>query len=173
MKNEHVGLRNESVFCFNCGDQHIIPMPCQVNVMTDIIDGFTKRHFNCEKTWTEPKPDEGLSVNQKMNFWLANGERGISANTIFQTISGVQALKGNPSHPHDPDDFGRCYKLLQAIPEWRSQMNKLRRLSIAWDNLVENWDKLTEMYEQNKKEDWKNHEKIGMYDLMQTLIKNA
>ena len=54
--------------------------------------------------------------------------------------------------------------------KWRSQLHKLKPLSIQWSNLVDNWDKLTEMYEQNKKENWKNADKIGMYEFMQTLI---
>ena len=50
-------------------------------------------------------------------------------------------------------------------------MRKLKKLSEPWNNLVDNWDKLTEMYEQNVKENWKNSKAIGMYEFMQTLIR--
>ena len=73
--------------------------------------------------------------------------------------------------PYDPDDFSRCYKLLEAVPEWKSKLHKLKPLSNQWRKLVDNWDKLTEMYELNTKENWKNSKKIGMYEFMQTLIK--
>ena len=81
---------------------------------------------------------------------------------------------GNPKFPvnipYDPDDFSRCYKLLVAVPEWKLELHKLKPLSKEWSNLVDNWDKLTEMYELNTKENWKNSKKIGMYEFMQTLI---
>ena len=73
-------------------------------------------------------------------------------------------------HPYDPDDFSRCYKLLQAVPEWKIELHKLKLLSKEWDNLVENWDKLTEMFEENQRTGWQNSKKIGMYEFMQTLI---
>ena len=53
------------------------------------------------------------------------------------------------NHPHDPDDFSRCYKLLEAVPEWKILVPGLAVLSKEWKALSENWDKLTEMYEQN------------------------
>lgn len=75
------------------------------------------------------------------------------------------------NHPYDPDDFSRCYKLLQQIPEWKQSLNRLKPLSPQWNNLVDNWATLTQMYEQNVKEKWKNYKKIGMYEFMQQLIK--
>ena len=75
------------------------------------------------------------------------------------------------NHPHDPDDFRRCYLLLKAVPEWKKDLHKLKGLSPAWSNLVDHWNELTEMFERNEREDWKNHKKIGMYELMQKLIK--
>lgn len=71
--------------------------------------------------------------------------------------------------PSDPADFRRCYKLLQAVPQWKARLNELKTISPVWEKLVDNWDKLTEMYEQNEKEDWKNYEKIGMYEFMKSL----
>jgi len=35
---------------------------------------------------------------------------------------------------------------------------------------IENWDKLIEMFEENRRTDWKNSKQIGMYEFMQTLI---
>jgi hypothetical protein len=66
-------------------------------------------------------------------------------------------------HPYDPDDFSRCYKLLEAVPEWKSQINKLKRLSPEWNNLVENWSELTDMFE--KKD-------VRMYEFMGKITKN-
>ncbi len=59
---------------------------------------------------------------------------------------------------------------MEAVPEWKLELHKLKQLSEPCSNLVDNWTKLTQMYEQNKKEDWKNSKKIGMYEFMETLI---
>ncbi len=74
------------------------------------------------------------------------------------------------SYPYDPDDFSRCYKLLEVVPEWKSELNKLKPLCQEWSNLIDNWDELTRMFEQNNKEQWKNYKKIGMYELMEKCI---
>ena len=50
-------------------------------------------------------------------------------------------------------------------------INELKELSPEWANLVDNWDKLTEMYEENVRMEWKTYKRIGMYDFMQTLIR--
>jgi hypothetical protein len=103
-----------------------------------------------------------------MYWWLDNGERGISSETMFQCLSGKIISNDKGCHPHDPDDFKRCYMLLKAIPEWKDDLHKLKDLSIEWSNLVDNWDKLTEMLEEQLSSKQDN----GMYELMEKLTKN-
>lgn len=105
---------------------------------------------------------------KKALHWIGNGQVGMSSKTMWNCLIGNKDFPIN--HPYDPDDFSRCYKLLEAVPEWKNELHKLKPLSIAWNNLVENWDKLTEMYEQNVRENWKNSKKIGMYEFMGWLI---
>ena len=38
------------------------------------------------------------------------------------------------------------------------------------DQALKWWEKLTEMYEQNNRENWKNYKEIGMYEFMQELL---
>jgi hypothetical protein len=71
------------------------------------------------------------------------------------------------NHPYDPDDFSRCWKLLEAVPEWKTELHKLKPLSEAWSNLVDNWDKLNEYFMDIQKGKKAN----GMYEFMQTLIR--
>lgn len=75
-------------------------------------------------------------------------------------------------YPYDPDDFSRCYKLFKTVPEWNTDLYRIKigLLCPEWAELMKNWDKLTEMYEQNVRENWKNYKKIGMYELMQKCI---
>jgi hypothetical protein len=57
--------------------------------------------------------------------------------------------------------------LLKAIPEWKDDLYKLKDLSKEWNNLVENWDVLTDMLEEQLSSKQNN----GMYELMEKLTK--
>jgi hypothetical protein len=73
--------------------------------------------------------------------WLASGERGTSSNTMFSTLTGVDALSGaHPSHPYDPDDLDRCLQLLEAMPELRAKLPVMAHVSPEWAALVRAWD---------------------------------
>lgn len=168
---KHTTIRNEKLFCTHCGAEHPLIFPHEVKEMTKKINAFNVLHKDCKKTWEEPKVDQSKNIEQKAMWWIANGHVGLSSKTMWNCFMNNQDFPIN--QPYDPDDFSRCYKLLEAVPEWKekSNMRKLKKLSGPWSNLVDNWDKLTEMYEQNTKEQWKNSEKIGMYEFMQTLIR--
>ncbi len=100
--------------------------------------------------------------------WIANGHVGMSSKTMWSYFMGLKEFE--IAHPYDPDDFSRCYELLEAIPEWKPRIMELSKLSGTWYKLALNWNKLTEMYEENVRTNWKNYEKIGMFDFMQDLI---
>jgi len=166
-KVEHTTIRNNKLFCLNCGGEHPLNYPLAVKEMTNKIEAFNELHGSCKKTWTEPVADQSKSVEKKAMWWIANGHVGLSSKTMWLHFMGQK--NGQINHPYDPDDFSRCYKLLEAVPEWKDRILELSTLSKPWENLAKNWDKLTEMFEQNKKENWVNSEKIGMYQFMQTL----
>ena len=165
-------IRNGNLFCENCGTEHILNMPIAISEMTKKTDLFTELHDDCLKTWTEPKldPDNKKSIQEKANWWIANGEHGMSSKTMWSCFMGQTDFRVN--YPHDPDDFSRCYKLLQAVPEWKSKefLSMLKPLCFQWSNLIDKWDELTEMYELNVKNDWSNYKEIGMYELMDKCI---
>lgn len=91
--------------------------------------------------------------------WLKYGEKGISSRAIFGAITGLWLDYDNCT-PSDPSDFNRCYKLIKEVPEWKEELHKVSLISKEWKNVVDNWDKLSEMLE--KKDD-------GMYSFMKTL----
>lgn len=51
-------------------------------------------------------------------------------------------------HPHDPDDFRRCYMLLFMVPEWKELLHEIKGESDVWEKLIDNWDQLTTMLEE-------------------------
>jgi hypothetical protein len=161
---DHVIIRNEKLFCSNCGQSQDVPYPIAIPIFTAMSDAFIKMHTNCAKTWEQPTVEQELSENAKADWWLSNGERGLSSEFIFQVISG-RNIGARNYEPSDPDDFRRCYLLLQAVPEWKMKLNRLKPFSKYWSNLVDNWDKLNELLEEQLKTKKAN----GMYEFMRKL----
>ena len=161
-------LRNEKLFCDKCGGEFALHLPIPITEMVEKTELFEQLHKNCKQTWTEPIVNQDKSTREKAMFWIANGEHGMSSKTMWNCFMDNKKYPIN--HPHDPDDFSRCYKLLETVPEWYKDLHKLKPLSIEWSNLVDNWITLTVMYKQNIEENWKNKDQIGMYQLMKELI---
>ncbi len=143
---DHVGFRNGYLFCYHCGRSYHIQMPQPINMYGALCKQFQKDHKDCEKKWQIPVVDQSLPENQKALWWMTgmNGERGMSSEAIWNNL-----YYDNPSklitHPSDPDDFRRCYLLLETVPEWKAKMDRMKPVSPVWSNLVDNWAKLTEM----------------------------
>jgi len=167
-KVDHTTFRNGDLFCSHCGGKQELPLPMQVEMLDAMIGAFNKIHKSCKPVWKQPEVNQNLSVSQRANWWWNNGERGASSETMWYCLA--DRIKRR-EHPHDPDDFKRCYKLLKVIPEWKNELHKLKEISDVWARLVENWGKLTEMYEDNERNQWKTFKEIGMYEFMQSLIK--
>jgi len=164
-------IRNNSLFCDHCGQSFSLRFPIPIKDLQAKTKAFELLHKDCPKTWKEPEVDQSKNIKAKALFWFQNGQRGMSSKTMWfccmnQPINRI-------SYPYDPDDFSRCYKLLEMVPEWKSDfyMQKIALLSPVWSELIKNWKTLTEMYEENTRTDWKNYTKIGMYELMQKCIK--
>lgn len=172
-KNEHTGFRNGDLFCFNCGTFYKISLPQPVDMVTAIIKQFSKSHNDCVKTWIEPvaNPNLGLdliSAKENANWWLMNGEHGISSKTIFKYLYGYDGGEIKiqfEDTPCDPDDFRRCYLLLKAVPQWKMKLHLMKPVSPTWSKLVDNWDKLTVMLEEQMQTKKAN----GMYEFMKTI----
>ena len=102
--------------------------------------------------------------------WLANGERGLSSNTIATVLSGLDCMpKGKKqSHPYDPSDFIRCDKLLGQVAQFYVRINEMKSVSPQWKVLIENWNRIREAIKNDR----------GIYrgkyptafNLMQTLL---
>lgn len=78
--------------------------------------------------------------------WLANGERGVSSETIFQHLTGVKALRRfEPGIPHDPADVRRCRLLLDDCPELAERFEEMRTCSPAWARFVDAWPEICKL----------------------------
>lgn len=106
--------------------------------------------------------------------WLTGPDTGTSSLTIFSVLSHGHAAqgagrRGTPSHPHDPDDFGRCHRLLKAMPEWRSRLGEVAARYPEWAGLVREWADLERLYE----EELPKGRAPKLYARMQELIAEA
>lgn len=89
-------------------------------------------------------------VEKKYVQWLLSDDTGLSSQTIWSVLSGVEFpdnTKYLPSVPYDCGDFGRCYRLLKLFPEWRSRLQEVSAKYHEWTKLVECWCELEALYE--------------------------
>lgn len=76
--------------------------------------------------------------------WLASGERGVSSDTLFSVLTGVDAMNGFAKcHPWDPADFRRCALLLDQCPDLRENLDMMRAVSPTWNALVDRWNEIS------------------------------
>jgi hypothetical protein len=137
-----------TVHCEKCGHERELghfPMPVDVFAALGKLPCAacgSKKVF----LGKQPKPtNDGDAVG-----WLLNGDTGISSQTIWSVMMGKRI---NQSHwyadvPHDPSDFGRCYRLLKVMPSWRARLPEVAAKYKAWKPLVDAWDELTALYEE-------------------------
>jgi hypothetical protein len=118
----------------------------------------------------------GLALPAGAAEWLGAGERGVSSNTIFMHLTGLDVLNGRSgSHPRDPDDFRRCELLLDAVPALRGEMHRMREVSMEWIRLFERWQDIVNTFDAEcpgwrTRKDW-NAPKT--YALMRSIIEKT
>ena len=94
------------------------------------------------------KPNMGLDA------WLKSDDTGISSEFMAGVLSKTFYRKYG--HPHDIDDFGRCMRLLVAVPELRSELSLMKAESKEWENFVNNWDDIESFIKEEKFKDASN-----------------
>lgn len=91
------------------------------------------------------KDGEGLQA------WLASDDTGASSLFMARTLGPligerVRNQSAEVRYPHDPEDFGRCLRLLKAAPALREHLGAMAPTHNAWWQLVENWAELEALY---------------------------
>lgn len=79
----------------------------------------------------------------KLIEWIASGDTGASSKCLANAMC---ALPHDGSYPMDSGDFGRCLRLLDAVPELRGRLNAMRGINEYWNALIENWALLEACY---------------------------
>jgi hypothetical protein len=101
--------------------------------------------------------------------WLRSGDTGVSSIAIYTAMLGgpTPILRSDQNWPHDPSDFGRCFRLLERFPDWRNDMSKVSKMFPAWAPIINVWPELEDLY----REEIKNPRGMApkLYARLQTL----
>lgn len=86
---------------------------------------------------------------RRLGNWLVGNDTGISSMTMAGIALGADAMDHGwgTDAPHDPSDFGRCYRLVKAVPEIRAAFPVIGARVPAFAGILENWDDLAQIYE--------------------------
>ncbi len=91
--------------------------------------------------------------------WILGRNTGVSSKTIWAVMTESDGADCHFDIPHDAQDFGRCYRLLQSFPDWRKRIQEVADQFPKWGLFVLNWDKMTDLYEQG--DEWELNQFIA------------
>jgi len=159
-KSDHAVLGNNSTRCLHCGIEQPFPVPCSLSVFGAICEAFADDHEGCEPQET----GRARFRYETLAEWLGSWDTGTSSLTICSAL-----LEGGlicaADVPHDPADFGRCYRLLELRPDWRGRLQEVADVFADWQPLVDRWDELEKLWEEESKGD----EAPRLYELLKEL----
>jgi hypothetical protein len=88
--------------------------------------------------------------NSGLRAWLASDDTGMSSRAMAGRLAPLIGERAPASwitdHPHDPADFGRCVRLLEAVPGLREHLPAMADVSPVWGRLVAVWGELEALY---------------------------
>ena len=103
---------------------------------------------------------------QRVIAWLIGDDTGMSSMVICAHMCGVEPTDAYFA-PSDPDDLGRCLRLLEKFPDWKPRIHELAKYGPAWEARVNHWDYLAVMMADEVGIDWsKGNVAHRTYDAM-------
>jgi hypothetical protein len=71
--------------------------------------------------------------------WALRPDTGASARCIARHLNGVA---NDGAYPHDGDDFGRCERLMDAVPGVRERIGEMAEVNAYWAALAPRWEEI-------------------------------
>jgi hypothetical protein len=90
------------------------------------------------------KPTVGSSPGMGFEAWMQSDDTGLSSRYLAISLTGRCAPKLD--WPHDADDFGRCVRMLDAVPELRERLGMLEHAPDPWPRLWARWAEAEALY---------------------------
>ena len=131
------GSPGEVAHCTRCGEGLRMSLPIRVEVFTAAANAFTKCHIGCREGAYIPKPT--ITPEQ----WVVGRDTGTSSLTIWAVMTGNENPHGRNGPPLDPDDFGRCYRLLKLFPAWIPRLPEVAKACPRFAPMIEHWVEMT------------------------------
>ena len=78
--------------------------------------------------------------------WLAGPDTGMSSKAMALMLNGIPSPEKDS--PWDPDDIGRCFRFLDRFPDLKAHMDRVRPLSPMWSRLIDHWDELRALWDE-------------------------
>jgi len=79
--------------------------------------------------------------------WFVGSDTGMSSQTMAAIFLGATAGNGvRFCYPRDPADFGRCWRLVEAVPAIRDAFPVMRQVYPALTPFIDHWDELSALY---------------------------
>lgn len=158
MSAGHVAIGSGGRFqCNHCGAVHdpFKGEAVELWAVAALGEAFTKQHARCPAPKVERCHfcfSQEHASNEHVNVttatavdWIDCGDTGLSSTAIWKHMMGA-ASSGD--YPYDPDDFGRCFRLLAApwARGWRERMPEMARYGKVWAALATEWPKLEALF---------------------------
>ena len=104
-----------------------------------------------------------------LDAWFSSDDTGLSSQYLASVLSDRGLIENN--HPHDIADFGRCVRLLDAVPELRAKLPRLSDVKHGrvWTAIYEYWAELELLY----REEYPSGSCPRCYNLMNQIITEA
>ena len=101
------------------------------------------------------RADQVAAPGSGLVAWACSDRVGMSSVFMARRLSAHAGLrfpghriKDEPAHPYDPDDFGRCLGLLEAVPELREHVPKMAEHGKVWTTYVAHWAEMEALYQE-------------------------
>ena len=121
------GAVGESAHCERCGEGLTLGTQ-RVEIMLAAWKAFSKIHSGCRETG---RKEEAMMLKD----WPNSRDTGVSSATIYKVFRRIKVYD-DTDVPHDPSDFGRCYRLLTLAPQWEARLREVADAFPAWGPFV-------------------------------------
>lgn len=93
-------------------------------------------------------------LDPRIGKWLTSRDTGISSEAILAVMTGFDPSDRNLDAPYDPSDLGRCLRLLEIFPEWKSRIPEMAKAGPRWAIAVSCWGEISRSMEEEVGIDW-------------------
>lgn len=94
-----------------------------------------------------------VTTGMGLRAWLLSDETGNSSQYMAFVLSKTDggwpedlAPAPRQAYPRDPDDLGRCFNLIDAVPEFGGRIPEMADKGAHWMAVTSNWARWLEMY---------------------------